>query len=148
MRPWTKRLLIGLACVVAGAAFILPWAGGVALVRDWLGITRADVAYQVTIDEGQTRAMVTFALPSGEIRHEVVTTPWRSATLVFHDGESMSLSAKSLSTLPEPYLRCDLWAPDGSWEQGTVGRPKGECQIDYRLGQWPPNDLTGSLIQV
>jgi hypothetical protein len=110
----------------------------------------ANVHYEVRLRDGGAVALsIRYSLPSGEERTAEGTTPWTTPSWAFDANTTLSLHAETTDGVESPSL-CNLvgMGDEGSWTHRTSGEPLDKCVTVYRLGPWPPNDNTGSLIRV
>lgn len=139
-RRWVLVLIaVALMLVVAGAVYMLG---------------RTTIRYQVGwTGEHEVPVTVRYTLPSGNVRMTKTETPWESDPFVFRRGDTLQVEASLGQDVDEEeWLTCRLASVEeqhGIWTSGVPINPPGApCRTEYRLGQWPPNDLTTSLIRV
>jgi hypothetical protein len=95
---------------------------------------------------------VRYVLPSGDELEVREMTPWTSDEFDFAEADTLRVAASAdvpAGMLDSP-LQCVLVGrgDTGAWTQGHIGDPFNRCRTVYKLGQWPPNDNEGYLIQV
>jgi hypothetical protein len=110
----------------------------------------ANMHYEVRLrDGGSVQVSIHYLTPSGDERAVEGMTPWIGPELMFEAGSTLLVRAETPDDPSNP-LQCILAGSrdDGEWLAATIEDPLNECRTSYELGQWPPNDNTGSLIRV
>jgi hypothetical protein len=111
------------------------------------------VHYEVRLrDGGSVHVTIRYLTPSGEERTVEGVTPWVGPESTFVAGSTLWVQGVASETPDDPLnpLLCVLSGSheDGEWTEGLAAEPLTKCRTHYELGQWPPNDNTGSLIRV